>query len=220
MYTEFILVLLEILIFLSLCYILQDKTVFVESSLSYLLSELEPHSNTITTTVTTTTTFNTLRAEEEFKPEEDSLPPYTPPAPNTRAIIDALDIIADIPPSYQETWDISDLRIPIDIVTHDVTFCVASTNNASDVSDADGDNSNNGSSGTSSSDGSSCSSNGSSSNISNDCNANVNTNINNDDMNRPTSDVVVHSHTMNDMVSIPVPYVTPDICSIPIIVIN
>ena len=42
----------------------------------------------------------------ENKPEDD-LPPYTPPTPKTQAAM------TDLPPSYEETLDISEVRIPI-----------------------------------------------------------------------------------------------------------
>jgi len=44
------------------------------------------------------------RAEEN---EADDLPPYTPPTPKTKAAM------ADLPPSYDETMDISEVRVPM-----------------------------------------------------------------------------------------------------------
>jgi len=46
----------------------------------------------------------------ENKPEDD-LPPYTPPTPKTQAAMTAA--MTDLPPSYEETMDISEVRIPI-----------------------------------------------------------------------------------------------------------
>lgn len=45
------------------------------------------------------------RAEEVST--EDDLPPYTPPTPKTKAAM------ADLPPSYDETFDISEPRVPM-----------------------------------------------------------------------------------------------------------
>lgn len=44
---------------------------------------------------------------EEIK-QEDDLPPYSPPSPKTEASM----TMTDLPPSYEETFDITDVGIP------------------------------------------------------------------------------------------------------------
>jgi len=159
-------------------------------------------------TITTNTNANDIHthpAEGHFRLEEDSLPPYTPPTPKTRAVMAASIAMTDLPPSYQETMGITttNLRIlmPMNIVTHNahsLNSFVASTSDH---------------------DGGSSSQRASSSNIRNDGNANTNanTNINNNhDGKRPTSNVV-YSSTMSDsdIISIPATHITHDIYSIP-----
>jgi len=53
---------------------------------------------------------NNNNAEDQNKPEDD-LPPYTPPTPKTQAAMTAS--MTDLPPTYEETIDLSDVRIPI-----------------------------------------------------------------------------------------------------------
>jgi len=48
----------------------------------------------------------TQNRAEENRTTEDDLPPYTPPSPKTKAAM------ADLPPSYDETFDISEVRVP------------------------------------------------------------------------------------------------------------
>lgn len=49
----------------------------------------------------------TQNRAEENRTTEDDLPPYTPPTPKTKAAM------ADLPPSYDETFDISEPRVPM-----------------------------------------------------------------------------------------------------------
>ncbi|KAG4105606.1 hypothetical protein H8356DRAFT_1632337 [Neocallimastix lanati (nom. inval.)] len=51
----------------------------------------------------------------ENKPEDD-LPPYTPPTPKTQAAF------ADLPPSYDETWDITETNINENTISRNNTI--------------------------------------------------------------------------------------------------
>jgi len=164
---------------------------------------------------------DTPRAVDEFKPEEDILPPYTPPTPKTRAAM------ADLPPSYQETFDITDLPIPIHIETpaHIETPTAGSIVTGIHEDDDMGDDGGN----------SSCNSysvncNGRNAIITtNDITMNNSmtsptsgkdypTTINNS-MNGPTSSGIFYPNTMNTMVNIPATQTNSDIYSIPIVVV-
>jgi len=65
-------------------------------------------------------------AEDENKPEDD-LPPYTPPTPKTQAAIVAA--MMDLPPSYEESMDISEVRIPI----HEASYTLNNDNSNANV---------------------------------------------------------------------------------------
>jgi len=65
-------------------------------------------------------------AEEENKPEDD-LPPYTPPTPKTQAAMAAA--MMDLPPSYEETMDISEVRISF----NETSYAVNNNNNTNNT---------------------------------------------------------------------------------------
>ncbi|ORY36592.1 hypothetical protein LY90DRAFT_704799, partial [Neocallimastix californiae] len=68
-------------------------------------------------------------ATVENKPEDD-LPPYTPPTPKTQAAL------ADLPPSYNETWDITEVNISnnINSNSNDINSNDTNTNNPTIIS--------------------------------------------------------------------------------------
>jgi len=78
----------------------------------YLLIRGSENRNTEYTESTSVTSISSVVVipnsnENEENTPDDDLPPYTPPTPKTQAAM------ADLPPSYNESYDITETYIPI-----------------------------------------------------------------------------------------------------------